>query len=167
MPDPAILTGPIPATPPNNSPFDQPINPEAQRAASSRVTSWRPRGSGIGSSNGRFQPRPLMAPALILESGTEAIRQPGCFALLRHVARRTGRAGGTAGAGMLAFPWPSRMAFTYPAAVLVHRAFHSASDPIHSSRPSVDRRRGEFRHAPLKRGKSVDFTRYWQRHLAG
>jgi hypothetical protein len=26
-------------------------------AASSRVTSWRPRGSGIGSSNARFQPR--------------------------------------------------------------------------------------------------------------
>jgi hypothetical protein len=25
-------------------------------AASSRVTIWRPRGSGIGSSNGRFQP---------------------------------------------------------------------------------------------------------------
>ncbi len=26
-------------------------------AASSRVTIWRPRGRGIGSSNGRFQPR--------------------------------------------------------------------------------------------------------------
>ena len=34
-------------------------------AASSRVTSWRPRGSGIGSSNSRFQPRLLMTPTLL------------------------------------------------------------------------------------------------------
>jgi len=34
MPDaPAIMTGTAPATPPNNSPFTQPINPEAQRLA--------------------------------------------------------------------------------------------------------------------------------------
>jgi hypothetical protein len=31
-----------------------------QLPASSSVTSWRPRGSGIGSSNLRFQPRSLM-----------------------------------------------------------------------------------------------------------
>jgi hypothetical protein len=28
-------------------------------------------------------------------------------------------------------------------------------------------RAGESGHAPLKRGKSVDFTGYWQRHVAG
>jgi hypothetical protein len=39
-------------------------------AASSRVTSWRPRGSGIGSSNLRVQPRSLMTPPLQVNSGS-------------------------------------------------------------------------------------------------
>ena len=66
-----------------------------------------------------------MPATLFVEFGLEALRQPGHFAFLRNVAPRTGRAGGTAGAGMLAFPWPSRMAFTHPAAVLAQRAFHA------------------------------------------
>jgi hypothetical protein len=65
-----------------------------------------------------------MSPALLVES----LRQPGHFALLRHVVSRTGRAGSTADAGMLAFPWPSRMAFTHPAAILAQGAFHGFSD---------------------------------------
>ena len=37
-----------------------------------RVTSWRPRGSGIGSSNGRFQPRSAMSEL----DGVEAVHEP-------------------------------------------------------------------------------------------
>jgi len=48
------------------------------RAASSSVTSWRPRGSGIGSSNWRFQPRSLMTPTFFIEFGFKAFRHSRC-----------------------------------------------------------------------------------------
>jgi hypothetical protein len=92
--------------------------------ASSRVTRWRPPGSGIGSSNDRFQPRPLMAPTLLVELGPEAFGQPRYFVLFRLVTPRAGRPGGAAGAGVFAFPRPIGMAFTNPAAVLTSGAFH-------------------------------------------
>ena len=65
-----------------------------------------------------------MTPTLLVELGLEAIRHPRRPRPIGHVTPRAGRTGGTAGAGMLAFPWPTRMAFTYLAAVLAQRAFH-------------------------------------------
>ncbi len=47
-------------------------------AASLSVTSWRPRGNGIGSSNSRAQPRLLMSPSLLVEFGLEPFRHPRC-----------------------------------------------------------------------------------------
>jgi hypothetical protein len=80
--------------------------------------------SRIRSLNGRFQPRLLMSQPPLVEFGPEAIRQPERFVLLGHVTPRTRRAGAAAGAGVLAFPWSTGMAFTYPAAILAQRAFH-------------------------------------------
>jgi hypothetical protein len=133
-------------------------------AASSRVTSWRPRGSGIGSSNGRFQPRPLMAPTLLIELGPEAFRQPRRFVLFRNVTPRAGRAGTTAGAGIFAFPRSIGMAFTYPAAVLAERAFHGLP-----SLPGLLPRivlRSDLDHASRAKGGWSDPARVVRTHRA-
>ena len=58
-------------------------------AASSRVTSWRPRGSGIGSSNLRVQPRSLMTPPLLVELGSKALRRSWRHVLVTWIAPRT------------------------------------------------------------------------------
>src|ERR1700730_11017059 len=58
--------------------------------------------------------RPLMAPALFVEFGPEAIRQPRCFVLFGRVAPRTGRAGAAAGAAIFALPRVDRDGFHKP-----------------------------------------------------
>jgi hypothetical protein len=93
-------------------------------AASSRVTSWRPHGRGMGSSNWRFQPRTLMAPTLLIGFSSKTLRRPWRRFLLARIAPRTQRAGGATGAGVLAFPRSIGMGFTNPAAVLTDDAFH-------------------------------------------
>src|SRR5258708_29201257 len=91
--------------------------------ASSRVTSWRPRGNGIGSSNRRCQRRLLMAPALLVEFDFRAFRHPWCHIVVDRVSTRTRGRGGATAAGVLAFPWSVRMALAH--AVLTKGAFHS------------------------------------------
>jgi hypothetical protein len=91
-------------------------------AASWRVRSVRPPGSGIGSSNSRDQPRLLMAPALLVEFGLKALRHPRI--VVARVAAWTRSAGGAAGAGVLTLPWFIGVAFRNPAAVLAEGAFH-------------------------------------------
>jgi hypothetical protein len=92
--------------------------------ASSRVTSWRPRGSGIGSSNLRFQPRSLMTPALFVELGFKAFRHSRCRMIVGRVAPWTRSAGATARAGAFTFPRSIGMFLADPAAVLTDDAFH-------------------------------------------
>jgi hypothetical protein len=76
------------------------------------------RGSGIGPSNLRFQPRSLMTPTLLVEFGPEPLRRPRCGFVVARVAPRARRAAGAAVAGAFAFPWSIRVTFTHPAAVL-------------------------------------------------
>jgi hypothetical protein len=95
--------------------------------ASSRVTSWRPRGSGIGSSNGRFQPRALMTPSRLVEFCSETLWRSWRGFLVARIALRTWRAGRAAGASVLAFPWSIWMGFANPAAILAEWAFHVSS----------------------------------------
>jgi hypothetical protein len=66
-----------------------------------------------------------MPPALLVKFGPEAFWQPRRIALFRHVAPRTGRAGTTADAGMLAFDRDG--SHTPPSAVLAQSAFHDGS----------------------------------------
>jgi hypothetical protein len=87
------------------------------------VTSWRPRGNGIGSSKSRFQPLPLMTPALFVELHLEPFPHPRIVVLAR-VAPWTRSAGAATGARVLAFPRSIRVGFTNPAAVLAQAAFH-------------------------------------------
>jgi hypothetical protein len=87
-------------------------------AASSRVTIWRPRGSGIGSSNLRFQPRSLMTPTLLVEFGPKTLWWPRRRIIVARVAPWTRRAGGTACARKLAFPRSFRVRFANPTRVL-------------------------------------------------
>ncbi len=61
--------------------------------ASSRVTSWPPRGNRIGSSNRRCQPRLLMAPALLVELDFRALRHPRRHIVVNRVALRTRSSG--------------------------------------------------------------------------
>jgi hypothetical protein len=82
--------------------------------ASSSVTRWRPPGSGIGSSNDRFQPRPLMAPTLLVELGSEAFGQPRYFVLFRLVTPRAGRPGGRRRCRRVRLPTADRDGFHKP-----------------------------------------------------
>jgi hypothetical protein len=59
-----------------------------------------------------------MAPALLVELGTEAFGQPRRLVFVGHVAPRTGRASSAASADVFAFPRSIGMALTHPAAVL-------------------------------------------------
>jgi hypothetical protein len=57
-------------------------------AASLSVTSWRPHGSGIGSSNSRAQPRLLMAPTPLVELSLEPLQHPDAAGSFGHAAIR-------------------------------------------------------------------------------
>src|SRR5258706_7957982 len=98
-------------------------------AASFSATSGWPFGVGIGSSNRRFQPRLLMAPALLVEFDFRALRHSRCHIIVNRVATRTRGSGAATSAGVLAFPWAVRVVLANPAAVLAHRANHAKAPP--------------------------------------
>jgi hypothetical protein len=65
-----------------------------------------------------------VAPAFFIEDGSEAFRRSGRALIVARVAAGARHAGATAAAGVLAFPWPFRVALTNPAAVFANEAFH-------------------------------------------
>ena len=87
----------------------------------------------------RFQPLPLMTPALFVELGLKLFRHLRVSAIVDRIALRTRGSRRAAGAGVLAFPRAIRMAFTDPAAVLAEHAFHSCQPTVTfaTSRPHV------------------------------
>src|ERR1700722_4980686 len=78
---------------------------------------WRPRGSGIGSSNSCPQPL-LVTPALLVELRHESVRQPRRAVLIRQVTPRASSTRTPAVASVVALPRSAGVTFTHPAAVL-------------------------------------------------
>src|SRR6202011_5490162 len=95
--------------------------------ASRKVTSLRPAGRTIGSSNSRAQPRLLMAPSPLVELGSKALWWPRFRLFVAQVAVRAGHARAATRASVFAFPRSIRVGFANPAAVLAQRAFHRSS----------------------------------------
>jgi hypothetical protein len=65
-----------------------------------------------------------MAPALLVEFDFRAFRHPRDHIIVNRVAPQTRSSGAATGAGVLAFPWPVRVALAHPAAILAKGAFH-------------------------------------------
>jgi hypothetical protein len=68
-----------------------------------------------------------MAPALLVDVGFKAVRQPRRRAIVRYVADRAGHTGTAAIAALRAAPWASGMVLADPAGIGAEDAFH----PIH------------------------------------
>jgi hypothetical protein len=64
------------------------------------------------------------SPAVLVDIGLEAVRQPGRGAFVRHIAGRAGHAGAAAIAAVRAFPRPPGMVLTNPSGIGAEDAFH-------------------------------------------
>jgi len=65
-----------------------------------------------------------MPPAVLVDLGLEAVRQPRRGAFVRHVADLAGHAGTAAIAAVRTFPGTSRVVFADPSGVRTEDAFH-------------------------------------------
>jgi hypothetical protein len=76
-----------------------------------------------------------MAPALLVDVGLEAIRQPRRGAVIRHIAGRAGHPGAAAIAAVRAIPRPSGMVLTNPSGIRAEDAFHRSHQAQRHRKP--------------------------------
>jgi hypothetical protein len=76
-----------------------------------------------------------MAPALLVDVGLEAFRQPRRGLFVRHVAGRAGHSSAAAIAAVRAIPRPSGMVLTNPSGIRAEDAFHRSHQAQRQRKP--------------------------------